>query len=450
MRPSESAEFETEITGLTHSGEGVGRRGEKAVFISGALPGDRVIAAVVEEKKRFAIGRLLRIVSPSPERRESECPHSDRCGGCTYREWDYRGQTAWKQRQVADAFLRIGGVPFSPQPVAAADNPLRYRNRSQFPIAVVNGELRIGFFERGTHRIVPIGECLLQHPLVMKVFRAMVEELPRWMGLPEVGEREAAALRHGVIRVSTAEHRAVLALVSRRSVLPAGELLARRLVARVPELTGVVHNIRRGEGSAVWGDRTVPIWGDPELIDAIGSLRFILSPGSFFQVNREQTEVLYREAVRAAALTGTERVVDLYSGVGTIALTLAAGAREVIGVESFPPAVEDARRNGRLNGIDNCRFETGRAEEVLPRLIGDGLEIDLLVLDPPREGCLPELTEAIIAAEVRRVVYISCNPSTLARDVALLTRGGYRVESLLPIDLFPYTAHIETVATLTR
>ena len=436
-------EIELEITGLTHQGAGVGRAGDLVLFVSGALPGDRVRARITEKRKRFALAEREEILRPSADRIAPACRHAAQCGGCQFQELDYAAQLRWKQQQVEDALRRIGKIDSAVvSPVIGMEHPYEYRNKAQFPVGFAGGVAQIGFYRAGSHTIVDLEECSLQHPLIVKLMRTLKNLINR-------ASEEWRDLQHAVVRVSFTEENLMLALVTRSSSLPDSALWREELLREVPELVSIVQNINRKESSVVWGEETNLIWGEQYLFEQIGTLRYAISPGSFFQVNTLQTRRLYDLILDTISPRGGERVVDLYSGAGTIALYIASQVREVVGVESFAAAVEDASYNAELNGISNAHFLKGLSEEWLPRLVRKQ-KVDWLILDPPREGCAPSLIETAIAAEVPHLLYVSCNPATLARDLGVLVRGGYRLDSLQPIDLFPWTHHVESVALLSQ
>lgn len=435
-------QFTVEITGLSHEGAGVGRVDGRVVFIPGSLPGDMIRMALTEVKRRFAQGRLLEIIIASPQRIAPGCAQAPSCGGCQLQHLDYKAQLEWKRQLIQDAMQRIGGLDVPVLPTRGMDNPYFYRNKSQLPVGRQGDQAALGFFIKGSHEIVDLAECQIQHPLITKLALAVKEAVIDLKIEPYEWAGQSGTLRHVVIRASFAENKLMLILVTRTNELPRQEELVSRLTAEVPELVSIVHNVNHQAASIVLGRKTAVIWGESYLTETIGQLKYAISPQSFFQINSIQTKVLYDLVQRKMALTGTETILDLYCGAGTIGLYLAQNARKVIGVEAVAAAVRDARRNAELNGIDNARFIHGRAEEEVPKLISR-YQVDAVVVDPPRQGCDGAVLQTLLAARIPKIVYVSCNPATLARDLAVLSQGGYMVGKIQPLDMFPWTSHVE-------
>lgn len=469
-----------EISGLGHAGEGVGRVEGFAVFIPDALPGDVVRARITEVKKNYARADLLEVVTSSPERVAGRCPVHRECGGCQLQHMAYGAQLNWKRQRVVDALERIGGftvvavgggvqdagedspgVPGDPDadaarqavrvlPTLGMEDPWHYRNKAQYPVGMSNGRVVMGFFARGTHEIVESPECYIEHPVntrVMKVSARILEAL----GISVYDERTGrGVVRHVLSRVSFATGEAMVVLVTNGRELPRRDEFIAQLTAAVPEVVSISQNVNTAFTNVILGRETIHLWGKDHIVDKIGDLKFKISPRSFFQVNPVQTEVLYCKAREYADLSGGELVVDGYCGIGTIALFLADKAGKVVGIEEVPEAIEDARENAELNGVHNAEFHVGRVEDLLPDMVERGLRPDVVVLDPPRAGCERAVLEAIAAAEVPRVVYVSCNPGSLARDLAILREKGYRTVEVQPVDMFPHTSHVETVTWVER
>lgn len=469
-----------EISGLGHAGEGVGRVQGFAVFIPDALPGDVVRARITEVKKNYARADLLEVVTSSPERVAGRCPVHRECGGCQLQHMAYGAQLNWKRQRVVDALERIGGftviagagavrdaggeslgAPGDPDadsgeeavrvlPTLGMENPWHYRNKAQYPVGMSNGRVVMGFFARGTHEIVESPECYIEHPVntrVMKVSARILDAL----GISVYDERTGrGVVRHVLSRVSFATGEAMVVLVTNGRELPRRDEFIAQLTAAVPQVVSISQNVNTAFTNVILGRETIHLWGKDHIVDKIGDLKFKISPRSFFQVNPVQTEVLYHKAREYADLSGGELVVDAYCGIGTIALFLADKADRVVGIEEVPEAIEDARENAGLNGVHNAEFHVGRVEDVLPDMVRRGLRPDVVVLDPPRAGCERAVLEAIAAAEVPRVVYVSCNPSSLARDLAILREKGYRTVEVQPVDMFPHTSHVECCCCLRR
>lgn len=430
---------EVKIEDLSHAGEGVGRLFGLAVFIAGAMPGDTVLAEISEVKRNFAKGHLVQIIKPSPDRVESDCPVSEVCGGCQLRSLAYPAQLEWKRNQVYQALKRIGGfAEIKVRPTLGMADPCYYRNNVQLR----SGNGAFGFYARGSNEVVPLPEagCRLPQDPQNKVVRVVSEVLGEL-------EIDVTGLQ---IRSSRLTGEVMLVFVTRTQELARRRELVERVRERAPEVTSLYHNVNPKGYGPFLGKKTELIWGKPHLIDQVGPYKFQISPHSFFQVNSVQTEVLYGKALEFAGLTGTETVYDLYCGIGTISLFLAAEARRVIGIEEVSVAVEDARANVALNGAENAEFVVGRVEVVLPRLVAEGARPDVVVLDPPRAGAAPEVLEAIAETKVKQLVYVSCNPATLARDLRLLAERGYEVQEAQPVDMFPHMSHVETIARIQR
>lgn len=468
---------EVTITDLNHDGEGVGRMDGLAVFVPGAVPGDVVRIAIVSRRPRYARGRRLSLVRPSPDRAAPPCPLFGTCGGCQLQHWSYAAQLAWKERVVAEAFRRIGRLDVAVRPTIGQAAPFGYRNKSQFPVGCgAAGEVVLGFYRRGSHTLVPIERCAIQDPRLDEALAAVQKALARHAIVPYDEAQASGFLRHVVLRASRWQDAVMLIFITAQSEWAGQEELVEDLVATVPRLASIFQNVNPNPGNVIFGPKSHRLWGAEHLVEAIGGLRFLISPRSFFQVNLAQAEVLYETALRYVAAGPHATALDLYCGTGTLALFLARAARIVHGVEEIPEAVADARENARLNGIANARFHVGRAEQVVPALLGalggagEGptpararmsksksrggpkkpLRPDLVMVDPPRAGCKPEVLAAIGRAAPAAIVYVSCNPSTLARDAAALVRRGYRVIEAQPVDMFPQTAHVECVAWLKR
>ena len=442
--------FTVEITGLTHEGMGVGRIGERVVFIPHSLPGDLIKIKVVEIKKRLAFGELLEILEPSTDRIKPSCPHAKTCGGCQFQHLQYTAQLEWKRQQVYDAMKRIGKLDVKVLPTLGMENPYHYRNNSQMPFGDESGELILGFFKPGSHEIIDVETCEIQHPLITKLALTLKRIVSELKIEPYDRAKHKGILRHAVIRVSFAKKELMLILVTNTHDLPHKEQLINQLTNEVPELVSVIHNVNSQKTNVVMGRKTEVLWGNSHLIDTIGHLSYAISPRSFFQVNPLQTEVLY-DLVREEMHPNDKGIIlDLYCGAGTIGLYLAADAKRIIGVESFADAVKDANYNAELNGIKNAKFVVGKAENELPKIMDNYDDVSAVVVDPPRKGCDAKLLETLNMAKVPQIVYVSCNPSTLARDLAVLVEGGYSIDSVQPIDMFPWTRHVETVVLLSQ
>ncbi|MBW7474842.1 23S rRNA (uracil(1939)-C(5))-methyltransferase RlmD [Paenibacillus oenotherae] len=485
---SKNDEVVVDIVGLTHDGEGVGRADGFTLFIQGALPGERVRAKVLKVKKQYGYAKLMEMVVASAERVDAPCAIYKQCGGCQLQHMDYAAQLSWKRQHVVDNLERIAKLRVAGDGVVAAaagdgagvgasvgtadngagvgasadgvnagvvvhptigmDDPWRYRNKAQVPMGMEASGLIGGFYARGSHRIIDMNECLIQHSSNDEII-ARVKAIGRELGVTAYSEETGRGLlRHVMARVGVLSGEMMVVLVTNGSKIPAVERWIERIRESVPGVKSIVQNVNTRKTNVIFGDETRVLWGSDVIYDELDGIRFAISARSFYQVNPAQTVELYRQAVDYAGLTGTETVIDAYCGIGTISLFLARRAGRVYGVEIVPEAIEDAKRNAELNGIGNATFEAGAAEVVIPRWRKEGIVPDVIVVDPPRKGCDAELLETILAMQPERVVYVSCNPSTLARDLRVLEDGGYRTVEVQPVDMFPWTVHVECCVSL--
>lgn len=431
--------------------EGICRHGGQVVFVPGALPGERVRARVVKVNKRYAIGRLEAVETPCAQRQAPPCPYYPRCGGCTAQHMRYEDTLAHKRQQVIDCLERIGGVP-APQVASALGmaDPWRYRNKGAFPIGGAQGTPAIGMYAARSHQIIDMPQgCLLQSEPGNRAVRAV----RRWMQAHGVAPYDEQAHTGLVRHVMTREARdgsVMLVLVCTRDDVPHADALIDTLRQAAPALRSVVLSVNAARTNVILGSTLRTLWGEGALVDSIAGFSFRVSPHTFFQVNRPQAEALYAHALALADLQGGETVWDLYCGCGTITLPLAARAAHVTGVEIVPAAIADAKENARQNGVANADFLAGAAEDILPALAARTGRPDVVVLDPPRKGCERTALSAILDAAPGRIVYVSCNPATLARDVSILRGGGYMLRGAQPVDMFGWTSHVECVVLLSH
>lgn len=444
--------FETEITAMTAEGSGICRYEGMAVFVPGTAIGDRCAVRIVKVLKKYAFGRLERLLVPSSDRIEPDCPVATQCGGCVYRHIDYAAELNIKAQRVRDALERIGGLQnFEMEPILAAPDRCRYRNKCQLPIGLSkDGTLQLGFYAVNSHRIVDTHTCLLQP----EEFDRAAEAFRRWHAIS--GESvynestHTGVLRHLYMRRGEKSREMLVCIVINGGAVHEEALLVQLLREAVPEITGVLLNINREKTNVVLGKTCRTLWGKDTITDTLCGLEFEIAPHAFYQVNRTQAERLYEKAAEYAALTGTETLLDLYCGTGTIGLSMAKNAKKLVGVEIVPAAVENARRNAERNHIDNAEFLCADAAEAARILFERGEKPDVIVIDPPRKGCDGALIATIAAMRPKRVVYVSCDPATLARDLKLFGESGYQTETVTPADMFPGTAHVETVVRLTK
>jgi 23S rRNA (uracil1939-C5)-methyltransferase len=433
------------VNDLAYGGDGVGRVGDFVVFVSGGLPEEECRVTLTEVHKRYARAEVETVLQPSPDRVFPPCPVFGVCGGCQWQMLAYYAQLEAKRRLVRETLERVGGIPEPDvESVFAMDEPWRFRNKAQFPVAGKNGSLAVGYYRKGTHDLVEFESCLIQDPSLDR-FRQTFKALWQTHNLPVYHERSRApGLRHLVARAGRGTGEVLAILVINKGQVPDSLVLEAKKA--LPGLVGIVLNINSRPGNVILGERFLTLWGRDYLYENIGSLRLRISAGSFFQTNTRQTGVLYQQVREMAGLSGRERVLDLYSGVGGIALLLAPEAESVLGIEEESSAFRDACKNAALNKIGNIRFLPGRVERQKDAL----MDADVVIVDPPRSGCSPEALSALARSQARRMVYVSCNPTTLARDVKFLNEKGFRLARVVPVDLFPQSFHIEAVARLDR
>lgn len=452
--------FEIEITGLGKDGEGIGHYEGMTFFIAGALPGDSVKASAMKLKKTYGYARVIDIIKPSPDRVKSPCPVSKKCGGCSLMDFSYEAQLRMKDALVEDDLVRLGGFDRSfieriKEPIIGMKSPLHYRNKASIPVGELpDGHIVMGFYARHSHRIVePDMEtgCLIgaePNGVIMNAVKS-------WMYENHVHAYDESTIkglvRHLLIRNGAHTGQVMVCLVINGRSIPAADNLVKRLTEVCPDITSICINVNKNTGNAILGDRTECVWGEPAITDRVGDISFDISAKSFFQVNPVQMSLLYGKALEYADLKGSEQVYDLYSGIGTISLFLARKAGHVTGVEVVPDAVKDAVRNARLNGITNTNFYTGKTEDVLPKLVSQGRNADAIVLDPPRKGAEKSVLDTILSVAPSKIVYVSCDPATLARDLAILCESGkYQLMRYTPVDQFPESMHVECVTELKR
>lgn len=448
---------------------------------------------MLKTKKQYGYAKLLNIVEASSARIAAPCEIYDQCGGCQLQHMDYTAQLAWKRQLVVDNLERIGKLRVSGggdsgkskeneavesqidsandggivdgttdgagvaqtdgilvRPTLGMDEPWRYRNKAQVPIGVTEGGLVGGFYARGSHRIIDMETCLIQHEDNDDVVRK-VKDIGRELGISAYSEETGRGLlRHVVVKKAFRTGEMMVVLVTNGRDIPHLDAWLGSIREQLPDVVSICQNVNTQRTNVIFGGETRVLWGRDVIYDYIGDVQFAISARSFYQVNPAQTEVLYGKTVEYAGLTGNETVIDAYCGIGTISLFLAQHAAKVYGVEIVPEAIEDARANAKLNEMKNVVFEVGASEDVIPNWKEQGITADVIVVDPPRKGCDPRLLETILAMKPERVVYVSCNPSTLARDLRVLEDGGYKTVEVTPVDMFPHTVHVESVAMLVK
>lgn len=443
--------IELELTGLTHDGAGVGKYQGYTLFINGALPEEKVSVKVVKLNKNYGFADLIEVIEPSSKRSKPLCTVYESCGGCQLQHMTYEGQLGHKRNLVTENLKRIGKIEnVTIHPTLGMNHPWRYRNKAQIPFAESEGGLISGFYAKGTHNVIDMKECLIQQEAHDEM-ALMVRELAKELHIPAYDEKlHHGVLRHVVTRTGTNTGELMLILVMKDEDFSNKGELVKRLIDRIPNLTSLIQNVNSERTNVILGQKSITLWGSDVIYDTIGDIKFSISPRSFFQVNPEQTKVLYDKTLEYADLSGKEIVIDAYCGTGTISLFLAQKAKQVYGVEIVADAIKDAKKNAELNGINNVVFQTGAAEKVIPEWKREGITADVVVVDPPRKGLEKELIDTIIELKPDRVVYVSCDPGTLARDLRLFEGGGYKVIEVQPVDMFPQTVHVECVVELCR
>ena len=438
------------IKRLGINGEGVGYFKKQVVFVPGALPNEEVIAEITNVKHKFAEGRVKRIRKMSDDRVKAPCPIYEKCGGCQLQHLSYEGQLKAKRDIVVQAFERHGNVrnlEKKLEQTIGMEEPWKYRNKAQFQVGLLKGKVIAGLYGANSHRLININECIVQRPETTKVINN-VKQILQDLKISIYDERKRKGLvRTIVTRIGVSTGEVQLVLITSKEELPKKDLLIQEVKKRLPEVKSIMQNVNGQKTSLIFGDKTFTLDGKETIEEVLGDLSFDLSARAFFQLNPTQTVKLYDEVKKEAGLTGKEKIVDAYCGVGTIGLWLADEAGEIRGMDVIEDSIVDANKNAKAKGYDNAHYVVGKAEYWMPKWIKEGWKPDVVVVDPPRTGCDEKLLKTILDVKPKKVVYVSCNPSTLAKDVKILTKL-YKVERIQPVDMFPQTAHVESVTTL--
>ena len=477
-------EFELEITDLGSTGEGIGKIDGYTLFVKDALIGDKVRVKVMKTKKNYGYARMLEIIEPSEYRVESECLVARQCGGCQLQHCSYEKQLSWKEEKVANCLRRIGGVPVYTEekyrkyknaeeqqnaentaesktpiimePILRMDKPVHYRNKAQFPVGYdKDGNPVAGFYAGRTHSIIPQTDCLIQHECNKQIVETVLEFMKKYNVTAYDEKKNRGIVRHILTRVGKATGEVMVCLVINAKKLPHSEEFVEMIknCGINLEIKSITVNINRENTNVILGEKVETLYGQSYIEDYIGDIKYRISPLSFYQVNPEQTKKLYQTALEFADIKEGEVVWDLYCGIGTISLFMAREAAKVCGVEIVPQAIEDAKQNAKLNNITNAEFFVGAAEDVVPTQYeksGGRLRADVVTLDPPRKGCDEKLLDTVVKMAPSRIVYVSCDPGTLARDVKVLTDKGYEVKRVRACDMFGGSFHVETVVLLSQ
>ncbi len=442
---------ELEITGMTAEGNGVGRTADGvAVFVAKTAVGDRIRCRIAKVEKRFAYGIIDELLEPSADRCEDVgCAVYGKCGGCVYRHVSYEAELRYKERRVKDAFARIAGLSPMFHPILPSPAVDGYRNKAQYPVTGDSNTPIIGFFAPRSHRVIEQRHCALQPTIFGDILDAVADWMAQSGAEPYDETAKTGLVRHIYLRQAAKTDQIMVCLVCTSGKLPNVPLLIERL-RTFENITSICVNINRRDTNVILGEDTFALWGETSITDELCGLQFQLSPRSFYQVNRDQAERLYNTAADAADLKEDDILLDLYCGTGTIGLSMAHRVKTLIGVEIVAPAVEDAGRNAAANGITNARFLCADAAKAAKQLEKEGIRPTVVIVDPPRKGCDKALIETIARMTPDRVVYVSCDPATLARDCAVFAQCGYETTDVTPCDMFPRTAHVETVALLSK
>lgn len=444
------------IEDIGSGGEGIGKVDGYTLFIKDALIGDEIEAKITKAKKNYGYARMMKILTPSPMRVPAKCPVARQCGGCQIQELSYEEQLRFKENKVRNQLERIGEFPKETieqvmRPIRGMKEPFHYRNKAQFPIGTDKaGNVIAGFYAGRTHQIIPNLDCALGVPVNEEILNCVLEYMKEEKIPAYNEETRQGLLRHVLIRYGFTTKEIMVCLVINGKILPKSEKLVEKLV-KIEGMTSITCSINQEFTNVIMGKEIRPVWGQMYIADYIGNVKYQISPLSFYQVNPVQTEVLYGLALEYADLSGEETVWDLYCGIGTISLFLAQKAKKVYGVEIIPQAIEDAKNNAKINEMDNVEFFVGKAEEVLPQQYEKNkVYADVIVVDPPRKGCDETLLKTMIEMGPKRIVYVSCDSATLARDLKYLCDHGYELQEVTPVDQFPNTVHVETVVLLNR
>lgn len=447
---SKNDKIELTIDALTSEGSGIGRYNGFAVFVRGTVPQDKIIAHIIKKSKNYAIGIIDKILQPSPERIESDCPYSKRCGGCSFRHMTYDEELRYKKSRVQDALSRIGHLNIEVDEIIGADDLTFYRNKAQYPVDICDGEMYAGFYAYKSHRIIPCSDCKLQ-PME---FENGLNAFAKWIEAENITSYNEqigkGLLRHIYFRKGFATGEIMACAVVNYDSIPNKDLLISLLKENVDGLVSVAVNVNKDKTNVILGKETKVIWGEKTIRDRLLGKTFLISPNSFYQVNHNQCEKLYAKAKEFAGLTGNEILLDLYCGVGSIGLTMADAVKQLVGIEIVPQAIENAKENAKINNITNAKFICADAPKGAEILKKQGIKPDIIILDPPRKGCDKSLFDTVEQLSPDRIVYVSCDSATLARDLEILKEKGYITQKVTAVDMFPRTPHVEAVALIVK
>lgn len=441
--------YDVEITSMTHEGLGVGKVDNFPIFIKNALPGESISVKIITIKKDYAIGKIINIYKENKFRVEPKCPIYKQCGGCNLQHLSYLGQLKIKTDLVKETLKRIGKIDVVVHDCIGMENPWKYRNKTQVPFGLDNDKVIAGFYKYNTHEIIDMTSCDIQDEITDKIINFIKLNAHKYQLIPYNEELHTGNLRHVIVRKGFITNEYMVTFVTKENSIKNIELIINDLVKEFPNIKSIIQNINPHRTNTIMGDKQVVLYGEEYIYDYIGDIKFAISSRSFYQVNPIQTKKLYDKVKEYANLTGNETIIDAYCGIGTIGLYLSKQAKAIYGVEVITDAVKDAELNAKLNNFDNAYYEVGKAETVIKKWQDNDIKADIIIVDPPRKGCEKLLLDTIIEMKIPKVIYVSCNPATLARDLNILS-NTYNILEVQPIDLFPHTMHVECVVLMSR
>ncbi|HEY8365112.1 MAG TPA: 23S rRNA (uracil(1939)-C(5))-methyltransferase RlmD [Haloplasmataceae bacterium] len=441
--------YDVEITSMTHEGLGVGKVDNFPIFIKNALPGESISVKIITIKKDYAIGKIINIYKENKFRVEPKCPIYNQCGGCNLQHLSYLGQLKIKTDLVKETLKRIGKIDVVVHDCIGMENPWKYRNKTQVPFGLDNDKVIAGFYKYNTHEIIDMTSCDIQDEITDKIINFIKLNAHKYQLIPYNEELHTGNLRHVIVRKGFITNEYMVTFVTKENPIKNIELIINDLVKEFPNIKSIIQNINPHRTNTIMGDKQVVLYGEEYIYDYIGDIKFAISSRSFYQVNPIQTKKLYDKVKEYANLTGNETIIDAYCGIGTIGLYLSKQAKAIYGVEVITDAVKDAELNAKLNNFDNAYYEVGKAETVIKKWQDNDIKADIIIVDPPRKGCEKLLLDTIIEMKIPKVIYVSCNPATLARDLNILS-NTYNILEVQPIDLFPHTMHVECVVLMSR
>ncbi len=442
--------YDVEVTGITHEGLGVAKVDNFPIFIKNALPGESINVKVIAIKKNFAVGKVLEIYKENEFRVEPKCPIYHECGGCNLQHLSYFGQLQIKTNMVKETLKRIGNIKTTVHECIGMENSWKYRNKTQVPFGLNNNEVVAGFYKQNTHDIIDMESCDIQDKTTDEIINYIKKLSKKYHLIPYDELTHSGNLRHIIVRFGFVTNEYMVTFVIKENTINNEKELINELTIKFPMIKSIILNINNQKTNTIMGDKTKVLYGEEYIYDLIGDVKFAISSSSFYQVNPVQTKKLYDKVLEYAKLKGNETIIDAYCGIGTIGLYLSKKAKAIYGVEIVAKAIEDAKLNAQLNHFTNAHYEVGKAEVIIKKWQEENIEADVIIIDPPRKGCDEALLNTIIEMKIPKIVYVSCDPATLARDLKVLTENNYEVIEVQPVDMFPQTTHVECVVLLVR